>query len=145
MTKEIKNDNPYKVCESLLSEIKREINEIRNQDINTLIDFKNINKETILKIIFIWSVFFINIGIFVKKDMCNLFFADIKITKYLLILYFLILVIFKSVLIIKKQKSIVYRLLLYIYIYNDFRNYITEIAFTKQRVGMAFLFNNIFN
>ena len=144
MNKEMENVKLCKkACKCLFSDIKKEINTIRNQDIKTLIDFKNINKKTILKIIFIWLVFFINIGIFVKKDMCNLFFADIKITKYLLILYFLILVIFKSVLIFKKQKFIVYRLLLYIY--NGFRNYITEIAFTKQRVGMAFLFNNIFN
>lgn len=112
----MENVNYKKIGRNLISHIKIEIDEIRNQDINALINFKNINKETILKIVFIWSIFFINIGIFVKKDMCNLFFTDIKITKYLLILYFLILIIFKSMLIIKKQKLIVFGLLFYIYI-----------------------------
>ena len=69
-----------------------------------------------IKIFFVWLIFFLDIGIFFKSDLSELFFSDTKKFLYLLLILLLFLVIFKTVLILNYLDLLCYKLLFLLYI-----------------------------
>ena len=104
-----------------ISKITREINliirEIKELSINKIFEYyKFSDRNSIIKIFFVWLIFFLDIGIFFKSDLSELFFSDTKKFLYLLLILLLFLVIFKTVLILRYLDSLCYKLLFLLYI-----------------------------
>ena len=104
-----------------ISKITREINfiikEFKELSINKIFEYcKSSDRNSIIKIFFVWLIFFLDIGIFFKNDLSELFFSDTKKFLYLLLILLLFLVIFKTMLILIYPNSVCYKLLFILYI-----------------------------
>ena len=104
-----------------ISKITREINfiikEFKELSINKIFEYcKSSDRNSIIKIFFVWLIFFLDIGIFFKNDLSELFFSDTKKFLYLLLIMLLFLVIFKAMLILIYPDSVCYKLLFILYI-----------------------------